>query len=179
MLTSYNDIYIYKQLRSTTCRHSLVSITHSHQHTWSIHNSYMAKLCIRNIANISRGVFEFALNEVYAIFAQINAPRILPLLQVCCSVIIALGQKYNEKIYHNNDICWEFNVSSPGPRQTRQHSLKLLLPSKWIHSYIPSPQFVPVNPGTHWQRYALFISSIQVPSFRHGDDWHSSISWEG
>ena len=35
--------------------HILRYITHLHQHTWSIHNSYLSKLCIQNIASIFAG----------------------------------------------------------------------------------------------------------------------------
>ena len=67
--------YIYKQLGSTKTKQAsyvLQYITHLHQHTWLIHNSYMSKMCIQNIANIA---------EFCAKFAKINVPRIFPLLQ--------------------------------------------------------------------------------------------------
>ena len=35
--------------------HILQYITYLHQHTWLIHNSYMSKMCIQNIANIFAG----------------------------------------------------------------------------------------------------------------------------
>ena len=50
--------YIYKQLgsiRTKQASHILQYITHLHQHTWSIHNSYMSQMCIQNIANIFAG----------------------------------------------------------------------------------------------------------------------------
>ena len=50
--------YIYKQMDNTKTKqaaHILQYITHFHQHTWSIHNSYMSKMCIQNIANIFAG----------------------------------------------------------------------------------------------------------------------------
>ena len=51
--------YIYKQLGSTKTKQAsyniLQYITHLHQHTWLIHNSYMSKMCIQNIANIFAG----------------------------------------------------------------------------------------------------------------------------
>ena len=55
-------------------------ITHLHQHTWSIHNSYMSK-CAYEISQIFSRVFEFALDEFSTKSAKINAPRILPCLQ--------------------------------------------------------------------------------------------------
>ena len=59
-ITQILDIvrYIYKQLGSTKTKqasHILQYITHLHQHTWSIHNSYVSKMCIQNIANIFVG----------------------------------------------------------------------------------------------------------------------------
>ena len=75
--------YISKQLGSTKTKqasHILQYITHLHQHTWSIHNYYVSKMCIQNIANIFAG-FWIALAEYCAKFAKINAPRIFPLLQ--------------------------------------------------------------------------------------------------
>ena len=50
--------YIYKQLGNTKTKqawHILQYINDLHQHTWSIYNSYMSKLCIQNIANIFTG----------------------------------------------------------------------------------------------------------------------------
>ena len=49
---------MYKQLGSTKTKrasHILQNITHLHQYTWSIHISYMSKMCILNIANIFAG----------------------------------------------------------------------------------------------------------------------------
>ena len=46
---------IYKQLGSTKTKrasHILQYITHLHQHTKSIHNSYVSKMCIQNIVNL-------------------------------------------------------------------------------------------------------------------------------
>ena len=68
MLTSFNEWYIYmyvcnwaaqKQSRSQTD----LSITHLHQHIWSIHNSYTCPKCAYKILQIFSRVFEFALAE--------------------------------------------------------------------------------------------------------------------
>ena len=78
----------YKQLGSTKTKqasHILQYITHLHQHTWSLHNSYMSKMCIQNIANIFASFFNFALAEFCAKFAKINASQILPHLQYLIS----------------------------------------------------------------------------------------------
>ena len=51
-------IQLQSMLGSTNTKqasHMLQYITHLHQHTWSIHNSYVSKMCIQNIANIFAG----------------------------------------------------------------------------------------------------------------------------
>ena len=55
-------------------------ITHLHQHTWSIHNSYVSKMYIQNIANIFAGFWIRACWKIVK-SAKINVPRIFPRLQ--------------------------------------------------------------------------------------------------
>ena len=87
-LTSFTEWYILqvyltgqhkKQSRS---RDRLEYITHLHQHTRSIHNSYMyvSRMCIQNIVNIFAG-FWIRACWISVKFAKINVPRIFPLLQ--------------------------------------------------------------------------------------------------
>ena len=60
-LTSFNEWYIFTSMyvtgqhKNKQISDRLEYITHLHQHTWSIHNSYVSKMCIQNIANIFAG----------------------------------------------------------------------------------------------------------------------------
>ena len=49
----------------------------THAHPWSIHNSYVSKMCIQNIANIFAGFWIRACWKT-AKSAKINVPRIFP-----------------------------------------------------------------------------------------------------
>ena len=84
MLTSFNEWYIYMCILGSTKTKQvpdrLEYITHLRQHIWSIHNSYMSKMCIQNIANIFAG-FWIRACWICAKYAKINVPRIFPLLQ--------------------------------------------------------------------------------------------------
>ena len=86
LLTSFNEWYIYKymyvtgQHKNKQISDRLEYITHLHQHTWSIHNSYVSKMCIQNIANIFAGFWIRACWKT-AKSAKINVPRIFPRLQ--------------------------------------------------------------------------------------------------
>ena len=87
MLTSFNEWYIYmcicnwaaqKQSRSQTDLSILPICINTYG--WSIHNSYVSKMCIQNIANIFAG-FWIRACWICAKYAKINVPRIFPLLQ--------------------------------------------------------------------------------------------------
>ena len=54
-----------------------------HQHTWSIHNSYVSNRCIQNIANIFAG-FWIPACWICAKYAKINVPQIFPLTVIHC-----------------------------------------------------------------------------------------------
>ena len=79
-----NDtFYKYISLGSTKTKQvsdRLEYITHLHQHTWSIHNSYVSRMCIQNIVNIFAG-FWIRACWISAKFTKINVPQIFPLLQ--------------------------------------------------------------------------------------------------
>ena len=82
MLTSFNDVFtkhVTGQHKKKQVSDRLEYITHLHQHIWSIHNSYVSKMCI-NIGNIFAG-FWICACWICAKYAKINVPRIFPLLQ--------------------------------------------------------------------------------------------------
>ena len=59
-LTSFNEwyilqVYVTGQHKNKQVSDRLEYITHLHQHTWSIHNSCVSKMCIQIIANIFAG----------------------------------------------------------------------------------------------------------------------------
>ena len=72
--------YVTGQHKNKQISDRLEYITHLHQHTWSIHNSSVSKMCIQNIANIFAGFWIRACWKT-AKSAKINVPRILPHLQ--------------------------------------------------------------------------------------------------
>ena len=73
-------MYVTGQHKNKQISDRLEYITHLHQHTWSIHNSYVSKMCIQNIANIFAGFWIRACWKT-AKSAKINVPRIFPRLQ--------------------------------------------------------------------------------------------------
>ena len=68
-------------IKTKQASHILQYITHLHQHTWSIHNSYMSQMCIQNIANIFAGFWIRALLSFAWNSQKLMYPRILPRLQ--------------------------------------------------------------------------------------------------
>ena len=83
MLTSFNEWYIYMYVCNWTAQKQSRSQTDLKPiwiNTWSIHNSYVSKMCIQNIANIFAG-FWIRACWICAKYAKINVPRIFPLLQ--------------------------------------------------------------------------------------------------
>ena len=58
----FTSMYVTGQHKNKQISDRLEYITHLHQHTWSIHNSYVSK-CAYKISQIFSRVFEFALAE--------------------------------------------------------------------------------------------------------------------
>ena len=87
--------YIYKQLGSTKTKqasHILQYITHLHQHTWSIHNSYVSKMYRQNIANIFAGFWIRAcwiLREIREKLCAANISTFTVVLALAVRVIVA------------------------------------------------------------------------------------------
>ena len=50
--TYYKYVHVTGQHKKKQISDRLEYITHLHQHTWSILNSYVSKMCIQNIANL-------------------------------------------------------------------------------------------------------------------------------
>ena len=81
MNDTFTSMYVTGQHKNKQISDKLeYIITHLHQHTWSIHNSYVSKMCIQNIANIFAGFWIRACWKT-AKSAKINVPRIFPRLQ--------------------------------------------------------------------------------------------------
>ena len=55
MNDTFTSMYVTGQNKNKQISDRLEYIIHLHQHTWSIHNSYVSKMCIQNIANIFAG----------------------------------------------------------------------------------------------------------------------------
>ena len=86
MLTSFNEWYIYilyvtgQHKNKAGLRQTWVYNPFASTHIWSIHNSYVSKMCIQNIGNIFAG-FWIRACWICAKYAKINVPRIFPLFQ--------------------------------------------------------------------------------------------------
>ena len=85
MNDTFTSMYVTGQHKNKQISDRLEYITHLHQHTWSIHNSYVSKMCIQNIANIFAGFWIRACRKT-AKSAKINVPRIFPRLQYFMTV---------------------------------------------------------------------------------------------
>ena len=85
---SFNEWYIYKyvcivreQYKHKQISDRLEYVTHLHQHTWSIHNSYMSRMCIQNITNHFRGLLNSRLLKNRWNPRKLMYARIFPCLQ--------------------------------------------------------------------------------------------------
>ena len=97
MNDTFTSMYVTGQHKNKQISDRLEYITHLHQHTWSIHNSYVSKMCIQNIANIFAGFWIRACWKT-AKSAKINVPRIFPRLQI----ILCIFFLYVFKVYFSN-----------------------------------------------------------------------------